>query len=293
MRQDFVKHSLRFKSQLMDLDSPRVMGILNCTPDSFHDGGAHGATEGLIAHGRNLWTQGADILDIGGASTRPGAEPVSPDDEWQRIQPVIEGLLAVIPQVIISVDTFHASVAARALEAGAHMINDVTGGDGDPEMWPVVASAQVPYVLMHMQGTPQTMQQSPNYLKGVVPEVYQSLLHRVAEARAAGIGDVVADVGFGFGKTLVQNFQLLDNLDAFALLDVPLLIGISRKSMIHRALNISPAEALNGTTALHAWALERGAHILRVHDTKEAVETIKLHRLLETARASSRPVHHR
>lgn len=287
MSQKIAMHSLRFKSQLMTLDAPRVMGILNCTPDSFYDGGAHGWAKGQTAHGLHLLAQGADMLDIGGASTRPGAAPVPPGEEWHRIQPVLEGLLEVAPEAIVSVDTYHASVAARALDAGALMINDVTGGDGDPDMWPTVAAAGVPYVLMHMQGTPQTMQQSPTYPKGVATEVYHSLLHRIAAAREAGIGDVVADVGFGFGKTLDQNFQLLHSLDSFALLDVPLLVGVSRKSMIHKALDVSPADALNGTTALHAWALERGAHILRVHDTKEAVETIKLHRLLQAAKASN------
>ena len=286
-------HTLRFGNKVMTLDAPRVMGIVNCTPDSFYDGGLHGEASGQIQHARRLLRAGADIIDLGGASTRPGAPAVAPEEEWRRIAPVLEGLLNEAPDTIVSVDTFHADVARRALNGGALMINDVTGGNGDPGMWPVVAEAGVPYVLMHMQGTPQTMQQNPSYSDGVVPAVFQQLLHRIAAAREAGLSDVVADVGFGFGKTLEDNYDLLANLTAFSLLDVPVLVGVSRKSMIYKALQTDAQGALNGTTALHAWALDRGAHILRVHDAQEAVEAIALHRLLHAAQDRSGQSDHR
>lgn len=262
----------------MALNLPRVMGIVNCTPDSFYDGGLHGSPAGQIQHALHLLASGADILDLGGLSTRPGAQAISAQEEWERIAPVLEGILTARPEAIVSVDTYQSEVAERALAAGASMINDVTGGS-DPEMWPVVVAARVPYVLMHIQGIPETMQRNPRY-DDVVADVFSHLLHRVDAARQAGIVDIVADVGFGFGKTLEQNYALLKNLQAFGELGVPVLVGVSRKSMIYKPLSVTPAEALNGTTALHAWALERGAHVLRVHDAKEAAEAISLHRLL-------------
>lgn len=262
----------------MLLNIPRVMGIVNCTPDSFYDGGAHGSPSGQIQHALHLLATGADIIDLGGLSTRPGAKAITPQEEWERVAPVLEGILSARPDAIVSIDTYQSEVAHRALAAGASMINDVTGGS-DPEMWPVVAAARVPYVLMHIQGTPETMQRDPRYAD-VVADVFGHLLHRVDAARQAGIVDIVADVGFGFGKTLEQNYALLRNLRGFGELGVPVLVGVSRKSMIYKPLKATPAEALNGTTALHAWALDRGAHILRVHDAKEAAEAISLHRLL-------------
>lgn len=283
--------TLRFDGTLMPLDSPRIMGIVNCTPDSFYDGGRHGSDSSQIQHALRLLQQGADIIDIGGASTRPGATPISPEEEWSRLKPVLQGIRARAPHAIVSIDTFHARVAEQALAAGAHMINDVTGGS-DPEMWPVVARFNVPYVIMHIQGTPATMQNAPSYPDGVVFEVYRSLLHKIENAREAGVGDVVADVGFGFGKTLEQNFSLLHDLQAFHELKVPLLVGVSRKSMVYKALKTTPEDALNGTTALHAWALDRGAHILRVHDVKEAAEAIALHRLLNNNNWVEDPTSH-
>lgn len=271
-------HVLRFGNALMTLEVPRVMGIVNCTPDSFYDGGAHGSPSGQTQHALHLLDSGAEIVDLGGLSTRPGAQAISAQEEWERIAPVLEGILSARPDAIISIDTYQSEVAERALAEGASMINDVTGG-ADPEMWPVVAAARVPYVLMHIQGTPETMQRDPRY-DDVVADVFSHLLHRVDAARQAGIVDIVADVGFGFGKTLEQNYALLQNLQAFGELGVPVLVGVSRKSMIYKPLKATPAEALNGTTALHAWALDRGAHLLRVHDAKEAAEAIRLHRLL-------------
>lgn len=283
--------TLRFGGTLMPLDSPRIMGIVNCTPDSFYDGGRHGSDSGQIRHALRLLQEGADIIDIGGASTRPGATPISPEEEWSRLQPVLKGILAQAPNAVISIDTFHAQVAEQALATGAHMINDVTGG-ADSGMWPVVARFSVPYVMMHILGTPATMQNSPSYPDGVVFEVYRSLLHKIEAAREAGVGDVIADVGFGFGKTLEQNFSLLHDLQAFHELKVPLLVGVSRKSMVYKALKTTPEDALNGTTALHAWALDRGAHILRVHDVKEAAEAIALHRFLHNNNQVGEPTPH-
>lgn len=263
----------------MELNIPRVMGIVNCTPDSFYDGGAHGSPSCQIQHALHLLATGADIIDLGGLSTRPGAQAITPQEEWERIAPVLEGILSARPDTIISIDTYQSEVAEHALTAGASMINDVTGGS-DPEMWPVVAAARVPYVLMHIQGTPETMQRNPRY-DDVCADVYSYLLHRVDAARQAGVVDIIVDVGFGFGKTLEQNYALLRNLGGFGEMGVPVLVGVSRKSMIYKPLKATPAEALNGTTALHAWALDRGAHILRVHDAKEAAEAISLHRLFK------------
>ena len=221
---------------------------------------------------------GADILDVGGQTTKPGAIELGADEEWSRIHPVLEGLLEAEPDCRISVDTFHASVAQRALELGAAMINDVTGGR-DPEMWPVVADFGAPYCLMHMQGTPATMQDHPQY-DDVVDSVYAYLDERLHAAREAGLSDVLLDPGFGFGKTIAHNYALLEGLDRLQALGAPLLVGLSRKSMIWKPLGSHPEHALNGTTALHAWAIERGAHVLRVHDVVEAREILVLHALM-------------
>ena len=266
----------------MALDRPRIMGILNCTPDSFYDGGHHATGAAAVAHGLRMLDAGADVLDLGGQTTKPGAEDIGPAAEWERIAPVLEGLLTERPDTPISVDTFHAEVARRALEAGAAMINDVTGGR-DPEMWNVVAEAGAPYCLMHLRGTPATMQDNPTY-EDVVDAVYAHLDAGLHAAREAGVADVLLDPGFGFGKTTEHNYALLDALDRLHVLGAPVLVGVSRKSMIWRPLGIEPAQALNGTTALHAWALERGAHVLRVHDVAAAREAITLHALLRAGR---------
>jgi dihydropteroate synthase len=268
-------YACSFGGNLLTLEKPRIMGIVNCTPDSFYDGDPQGSEEERVERGIRLWREGADILDLGGQSTRPGARDVGPEEEWARIAPVLTGICQALPDVRISVDTFHPKVADRALSGGAGMVNDVQGLD-HPAMWEVVAHHRASYVLMHMQGTPADMQDRPTY-RDVVTDVYRDLGKSMLRAREAGVGDLVLDVGFGFGKTARDNFQLLAYLATFKTLGAPLLVGVSRKSMIYKTLGSTPEQALNGTTALHAWALERGAHLLRVHDVKEARETLLLH----------------
>jgi dihydropteroate synthase len=255
------------------------MAILNCTPDSFFDGGRYNTTDTAIQYGLQLLDQGADILDIGGQSTRPGASQIGIEEEWERIGKVIQGILSQNPKAWISVDTFHAEVARRALHCGAHIINDVSSGNLDRDMFSVVSAQKAAMVLMHMQGSPRTMQQAPRYGE-VVSDVFLWLKNRMSEAIKSGVQNLIVDVGFGFGKTLEHNYDLLAGLASFQDLNVPVLAGISRKSMIWKATQGKPETALNGTTALHAWALDRGAHLLRVHDVKEAKETITLHRMM-------------
>jgi len=268
-------YSLNLRGTLLPLDRPRLMAVVNCTPDSFYAGSRGGS----VVHATALWDEGADFIDLGGASTRPGAAEVSAAAEWERIRPVLEGVLAARPEARISVDTFRAEVARKAVEAGAVLVNDISGGTYDPDMFAAVAEAGVPYVLTHVQGTPATMQVAPHY-DDVVMEVHRALGGRLAEAREAGVGDVLLDVGFGFGKSLEHNYALLANLELFHSLGAPLLVGVSRKSMVYKPLGTSPDAALNGTTALHAWALERGAQVLRVHDVAAAREVLALFALL-------------
>jgi dihydropteroate synthase len=276
-------YHLQLNGKLLPLVEPLVMGIVNCTPDSFYDGGQFFDSKSAVHHGLKLIDAGADVVDIGGQSTRPGAANIPVSQEWERIQPAIEGILERNPNAWISIDTFHAEVARRALVAGAKMINDVTAGTHDPEMFPTVASFEVPMAIMHIQGTPETMQLAPAY-DSVVVDVYQWLEKRCLEAKKAGISDIIIDVGFGFGKTLEHNYALLDQLALFHQLGHPILVGVSRKSMIWKPLEGTPETALNGATAIHAWALDRGAHFLRVHDVAEAKEAVALHRLLRAKR---------
>lgn len=257
---------------------PAVMGILNATPDSFHkESRVQG--QAAVSAGVEMVRDGADFLDLGGQSSRPGAERIGPDAEWDRVGPVLEGLQRALPNTPISVDTFHAAVARRALASGASIINDISAGTLDPNMPGTVAEFNAPYIAMHMQGTPDTMQDRPQY-EDVAAEVRHHLQGRLEALREAGIQDIALDPGFGFGKTLAHNYALLEGLKDLKALGCPLLVGVSRKSMIHKALGIAPADALNGTTALHAWSLERGADILRVHDVREAVECVRLHQYL-------------
>ena len=224
---------------------------------------------------------GADMLDIGAYSTRPGAADISPDEEWNRLEPVIKAILEKNPKSILSIDTFRAEIARKAIGLGAHIINDVSGGTLDQNMFATVAELQVPYILMHMRGTPQTMQQLTDY-NNVVAEVIKDLSFKIAALRELGVNDIILDPGFGFAKTLEQDYALLNQLGDLQMLGLPVLVGISRKSMITKTLGIKPVDALNGTTALHAFALERGAAILRVHDVKEAKEVITLHQYLNS-----------
>lgn len=257
------------------------MGILNVTPDSFYDGGRLVTTEDAIRQAERMLGEGATLLDIGGASSRPGAEEVSEAEEMRRVLPAIELILRNFPDTVLSVDTWRASVARTALDAGASIVNDISAGRWDTAMYPTVAEADCPYILMHAQGTPATMQMAPQY-DDIVQEELDFFIEEVGRLRAIGVRDIVLDPGFGFGKTVAHNYALLRNLDVFStVLGLPVLAGISRKSMICKVLGVNPEHALNGTTALHMVALQQGARILRVHDVKEALEVIRLYEQLE------------
>jgi dihydropteroate synthase len=267
--------TLNCNGRLLVLDKPLVMGIINATPDSFYKESRFQGTDKILEQAEQLLKQGADILDIGGQSTRPGSEKISEDEELKR---VIEGITIVqkkIPQTFISIDTYYAKVARQAVDAGACIINDISGGSIDENMVSTVAALNVPYVLMHMRGTPDTMQQDTNY-KNVTLEVLDFLIWKKNELFKTGIHDVIIDPGFGFGKTITQNFELLRNLGVYKMLQCPVILGISRKSTIYKTLDITADDALNGSTALHTIGLLNGADILRVHDVKEAKELIKL-----------------
>lgn len=268
--------SLSSRGRLLSLDEPLVMGILNASPDSFYTGTRQ--SDALLAMAEHMLHEGASILDIGGASTRPGAEDISESEEMQRVLPVVEGISSRFPGAWISVDTCRASVAEASILAGAHIINDVSAGR-DAAMLETVARLKVPYIAMHMQGTPRTMQDNPQY-DDVVRDVFDFLKDIVLRCQAAGIHDVVVDPGFGFGKTVAHNYALLNNMATLRALGKPVLAGLSRKSMICKPLHVTPAGALNGTTALHMAALREGASILRVHDVREAVECVRLFSML-------------
>ena len=261
--------------RLYALDRPKVMGILNLTPDSFYDGGKLKDPDTILRQADQMWQEEADILDLGGASSRPGATPVSEQEECDRVIPAISLLRKERPDALISIDTYHAAVAAEALQAGASIVNDISGGNLDTEMFPLLAREKVPYILMHMQGTPATMQDAPHY-ESVVDEVISFFSKQVNRLRLQGVSDIILDPGFGFGKSLTQNYELLQALPAIKRLGCPVLVGVSRKSMINKVLNTAPSDALNGTTAVHVLALERGADILRVHDVRAAVEAVKI-----------------
>jgi dihydropteroate synthase len=268
-------YTLNCKGQLLDLSVPKIMGIINVTPDSFYDGGRTTVLRDIIAQAEKMVNQGATFLDIGGYSSRPGATAVSETEELARVIPAIEALAKEFPKTFLSVDTFRSSVAKQAVEAGAALVNDISGGMQDDEMLSTVSKLKVPYILMHMKGTPKTMTSLAAY-KNVTKEVVYYFSERIALARKAGISDIIADPGFGFAKTREHNFELLKHFELFLALDVPLLAGISRKSLIYKTLDTTPEEALNGTTVLNSLALQKGAHILRVHDVKEAKECVTL-----------------
>lgn len=266
-------YTLNCRGKLLGLTSPRVMGILNTTPDSFFDGGRYNAVDNALIRTEKMLAEGADIIDVGGYSTRPGAVDITPDEELSRVVPVIEAIITRFPECIISIDTFRALVAKAAVQSGASIINDVSAGDDDEQMIPMVAELNVPYILMHKQGNPQTMQQNPVYTD-VVNEVISYLAAKVSLLQQLGVHDVVVDPGFGFGKTVEHNYLLLKNMDKFSSLNVPILAGVSRKSLINKVLGIKAAEALNGTTVVNTLALLGGANILRVHDVREAKEAV-------------------
>lgn len=277
-----VQTTIKAHGRLFSLDKPIVMGILNATPDSFYNQGKKSGVDALLQEAAHMLNAGAQMLDIGGVSTRPGAVPVAVQEEIDRVIPVIQAVCRAFPSSWISVDTTNARVAREAVESGASIVNDVSAGRFDPEMFPTVAALGVPYIAMHMQGTPATMQQRPAY-KDVVVEVIDTLGRVVAAASDAGICDIILDPGFGFGKTVQHNYTILRHLHALRTLGKPILAGLSRKSMICRPLGITPANALNGTTALNILALQQGASILRVHDVKEAIEVVRLFQEWEDA----------
>lgn len=269
--------SLNCKGTLIDFNTPKVMGVINTTPDSFYDGEKPKDTNSILRLASQMLEDGATFLDIGGYSSRPSAKAVAEEEELHRILPAVEAILKRFPKAIISIDTYRSKVAKEAVLHGAAMINDISAGLLDKNMLETVARLKVPYIMMHMRGTPQTMQAAENTAyKNLITDIYHYFTERIAQARALGIEDVVIDLGFGFAKTREQNYQLLDQLEAFKTLDVPILTGVSRKSMIYKTLNIEASEALNGTTVLHTVALERGTNIIRVHDVKEAMECIRI-----------------
>jgi dihydropteroate synthase len=266
---------LNCKGRLLTVDKPLVMGVINVTPDSFYPGSRRSGTDEILRSAELMLNDGADIIDIGGQSTRPGSELFSVDEELSRAIEPVEAIQKNFPQSFISIDTFYSKVAKEAVEAGACIVNDISAGNMDEMMIPTIASLQVPYVLMHMQGVPQTMQQNPQY-ENVVEEVFDFFQQKITTLRKAGIKDIIIDPGFGFGKTIAHNFELLRNLQAFKELNLPLLAGVSRKSFVYRSIGVTSENALTGTIVLNTIALLNGTDILRVHDVKEAKQTIQL-----------------
>lgn len=273
--------SLNIQGNLFHFDSPKVMGILNVTPDSFFDGGTLENEKQVLERAERMLQEGAHFLDIGGASSRPGAEAVSVEEELARVLPTIKAISREFPKAILSIDTFNARVARKAVEAGAHMVNDISAGDDDPEMFKTVMDLQVPYIIMHKRGQPQNMQKNPEY-NDVTQEVLYYLAEKVQKLNKMGVNDIIIDPGFGFGKTVEHNYELLQKLELFHHLELPILVGLSRKSMINRVLGTKPEEALNGTSVLNTIALQKRAHLLRVHDVKEAVQAVKLWQKLQS-----------
>ena len=276
MMQPFKPYSLNLRGRLVTIDRPWVMGIINVTPDSFYSGSRVVDEPTLVERVRQMIAEGADVIDLGACSTRPGSEQVDARGEMERLQWAIAVIRRVAPDVILSVDTYRAAVARRCVEEwGADIINDISGGTIDGEMFATVAKLHVPYVLMHMRGTPETMSSLTDY-DDVTADVLEWMARRIDELRQLGVADVIADPGFGFAKTLNQNYELLARLNAFHALDAPLLVGVSRKRMIYTPLDCVADEALNGTTVINTIALMQGAHILRVHDVKAAAQAVKL-----------------
>ena len=273
--------SINCKGKLIDLSSPKVMGILNITPDSFFDGGKFRSDKNILKHTEKMLNEGATFIDVGGYSSRPNAQHISEEEELKRVIPVVELLIKKYPEILISIDTFRSKVATQCVNIGACMVNDISAGTIDEKMFTTVATLQVPYIIMHMQGTPQTMQQSPKH-DDIVHEVIYYFSKKINELRALNINDIIIDVGFGFGKTREQNYELLKNISLFKNLEVPILTGISRKSMLYKLLDLKPTGALNATTVANTIALLNGTNILRVHDVKEALEAIIIVNALES-----------
>ena len=271
--------TINCKGRLIDFSEPKIMGILNTTPNSFYDGGSNHTMDLIFQKLEKHLNDGADMIDIGGYSTKPGAEEVSEEEEIERTAPVIEKIIEKFPDLILSVDTFRGNVAREAVKAGVAIINDVSGFELDHNMLETVAELKVPYILMHMQGTPQTMQNDPHY-DDITLEVNEYFSEKISKLRALGVNDIILDPGFGFAKTLAHNYELFNHLEVLGFGEYPILVGISRKSMIYNYFGTSPKEALNGTTALNMVALQKGAKILRVHDVREAKETLQIYHAL-------------
>ena len=271
-----ILKSLNVNGRLLDLSTPQVMGILNVTPDSYYEGRRSRTEAEIAARACQILDEGASIIDIGAYSSRSNAEHISPEEEMQRLRTGLEILNRNHPDAIISVDTFRAEVARQCVEEyGAAIINDISAGEMDEQMFPTVARLNVPYIMMHMQGTPQNMQKEPHY-ENLLKEVFMYFARKVRQLRDLGMKDIILDPGFGFGKTLEHNYELMAHLEEFGIFELPLLVGVSRKSMIYRLFGATPQEALNGTTVLDTVALMKGADILRVHDVREAVEAVRL-----------------
>ena len=267
--------TINCKGNLIDCNIPKVMGILNVTPNSFFDGGKHSDAEAILFQVEKMLQEGTTFIDVGGYSSKPNAEFVSEQEELNRVLPIVQLILNRFPETLLSIDTFRSSVAKACIENGAAMINDISAGKLDDKMLETIANFQVPYCMMHLRGTPETMQTQTNY-DDIVKEMLFYFSERVAAARAFGINDLIIDPGFGFAKTTEQNFEVLQKLELFQTFELPILVGFSRKSMIYKTLNSNASEALNGTTVLNTLGLSKGAKILRVHDVKEAVECVKL-----------------
>jgi dihydropteroate synthase len=273
--------TINCKGQLIDLTTPKVMGILNVTPDSFYDGGKFISDVVILSQVEKILSEGATFIDVGGQSSKPNATIVSIDEELNRLVPVVELIIKNFPDSLLSIDTFNSKVAQVCIENGAALINDISAGNLDENMFETIAKLQVPYIVMHMKGTPQTMQSLAVY-DDLLKEMLFYFSEKIAKARSLGINDLIIDPGFGFAKTVSQNFELLNKLELLQMLELPILVGISRKSMIYKTLGINPEMALNGTTALNSFALTKGINLLRVHDVKEAVECVKLFDILKS-----------
>ncbi len=271
--------TINCKGTLLDLETPKIMAILNATPDSFFDGSKSSDMPSLLTRSETMLLEGATIVDVGGYSSRPNAEFVTEKEEINRVVPIISSIIKNFPETIISIDTFRSGVAKAAVENGAAIVNDISAGALDSEMLTTIASLRVPYIMMHMRGNPKTMQKLTDY-DNLTKDLLFYFSEKIALARELGISDIIIDPGFGFAKTTAQNFELMRNLALFKTLELPLLVGISRKSMIYKSFETTPENALNGTTALNMVALQKGAKILRVHDVKEASECIKIYNLL-------------
>ncbi|MDB4014605.1 dihydropteroate synthase [Flavobacteriaceae bacterium] len=266
---------LNIKGSVLDLSIPKIMGVLNVTPDSFYDGGIYSSEKKILKQVEKMVLDGADIIDVGGYSSKPGATPITVEEEEKRVIPIIKLIYKTFKERIISVDTFRSEISEKSINAGASIINDISGGDLDNNIYKIAGKYKTPYIIMHMRGNPSNMQNNPVY-KNINYEIIKDLSKKIELAQSNGVGDIIIDPGFGFGKTIEHNYQILNNLKLYKILDKPILIGISRKSMIYKLLKTEPSKALNGTTVLNTIALINGANILRVHDVKEAKEVIKL-----------------